>query len=86
MNNEICGEDYYLVKEPEFISRLISSSLNEKYDYVGEFDASTYSGDSFYDIFDKEEEIITEVSIVWVNTYRTVWEGRVIKILFIGLP
>ena len=35
---------------------------------LDEFDASTCSGDSFYDIFDKEEEIITEVSIVWVNT------------------
>ena len=30
--------------------------------YVGldAFDASTCSGDSYYDIFDKEEEIITE--------------------------
>ena len=29
-----------------------------------EFDESTCSGDRYYDIFDKEEEIITEGSIV----------------------
>ena len=32
----------------------------KKDDLVGEFDASTCSGDRFCDIFDKEEEIITE--------------------------
>ena len=46
------------------------------------FDASTCSGDRFYDIFDKEEEIITECSIFWVNTNKTILEGRVIKIPF----
>ena len=45
-----------------------------------EFDAYTCSGDRFYDIFDKQEEIITEGLIVWVNTYKTIWEVRVIKI------
>ena len=31
---------------------------------LDEFDESTFSGDTYYDIFDKEEEIITEDSIV----------------------
>ena len=35
-----------------------------------------------YDIYDDEDENITEDSIVWVNTYKTIWEGRVIKIPF----
>ena len=50
--------------------------------YLDEFDASTCSGHRFYDIFDKQEEIITEGLIVWVNTNKTIWEGRSIKILF----
>ena len=41
--------------------------------YLDEFDASTCSGDRFYAIFDKEEEIIIEGSIVLVNTNRTIW-------------
>ena len=40
----------------------------------------------FYDIFENEEEIITEGSIFWVNTNRTIWEGRVIKTHFSDLP
>ena len=40
---------------------------------LDEFDASTCSGDSFYDIFDKEEKIITEALIVWVNTNKNIW-------------
>ena len=51
-----------------------------------EFDASTCSGDSFYDIFDKEEEIITEGSIFWVKTNKTIWQGRVITIPFSDFP
>ena len=47
---------------------------------------STCSGDRFYDIFDKEEEIITECSIFWVNTNKTILEGRVIKIPFSDFP
>ena len=39
---------------------------------LDEFNASTSSGDSFYDIFDKEEKVSTEGSIVWVNTNRNV--------------
>ena len=53
---------------------------------LDEFDASTCSGDSFCDIFDKEEEIITEGSFFWVNTNKTILEGRVIKIPFGDLP
>ena len=52
---------------------------------VGEFDASTCSGDRFYGIFYKGEEIITEGSIVWVNTNKNIWEGRVIKNTFSDL-
>ena len=39
-----------------------------------------------YDIFDKEEEIITEGSMVWVNTNKNIWEGGVIKIPFSDVP
>ena len=39
---------------------------------LDEFDESTCSGHRYYDIFDKEEEIITEGSIVWVNTNKTI--------------
>ena len=53
---------------------------------LDKFDESIFSGDRYYDIFDKEEEIITEGSIVWVNTNRTIWEGRVIKIPFSDVP
>ena len=37
-----------------------SESVNENDDSVREFDASTCSGDNFYDIFENEGEIITE--------------------------
>ena len=53
---------------------------------LDEFDESTCSGDRYYDIFDKEEYIITEGSMVWVNTNKTVWEGRFIKIPFSDVP
>ena len=36
----------------------------------------------FYDIYGDLDEHITEDSIVWVNTEKTIWEGRVIKIPF----
>ena len=39
---------------------------------LDEFDASTCSGDRFYDIFHKQEEIITEGSIIWVNTNKII--------------
>ena len=51
MNYDIGGKDVALVEEAEISSRPSSESLNEKDDYVGEFDASTGSGDNFYDIF-----------------------------------
>ena len=38
--------------------------------------------DEFYDIYDNEDENVTEDSIVWVNTNRTIWEGRISKIPF----
>ena len=60
--------------------------MNGYDDYVGEFDASTCSGDNFYYIFENEEEIITEDSIVWVNPNIKNLEGRVIKIPFSDFP
>ena len=38
-----------------------------------EFYASNCSGDIFFDIFHKEEKNITEGSIFWVNTNKTIW-------------
>ena len=51
-----------------------------------EFYASTCSGDNIYDIFENEDEIIREDSIVWVNTNFKNWNGRVIKIPYNDLP
>ena len=42
--------------------------------------------DEFYDIYDNKDKNVTEDSIVWVNTNRTIWEGRVIKISFSEMP
>ena len=42
--------------------------------------------DEFYDIYDNEDENITEDSIVWMNTNKTICEGRVIKIPFSEVP
>ena len=41
-----------------------------------------YDIEDFYDIFGDLDEHSTEDSIVWVNTKKTIWEGRVIKIPF----
>ena len=38
--------------------------------------------EDIYDIYDDVDEKITEDSIVWVNTNKTIWEGRFIKIPF----
>ena len=37
-------------------------------------------------VFENEEEIISEGSIVWVNTNKTIWEGRVNKTPFCDFP
>ena len=47
-----------------------------------ELDESTCYDDKYYKIYDNEEENITRDYIVWVNTNKTIWEGRVIKIPF----
>ena len=63
--------------------------INEKvgnYVDLDEFNESTCSVDKYYDIFDNKEEIITEDSIFWMKTNKTIWEGRVIKIPFSDLP
>ena len=68
MNAKKGCKDVDLVEELEMSSRPSSEYVNEKYDLVGEFDASTCSGDNFYDIFENEEEIIAWDSIVWFYT------------------
>ena len=47
----------------------------------GEFFGNVDLEDIYY-IYDDVDEHITEDSIVWVNTNKTIWEGRVIKIPF----
>ena len=61
-------------------------SVNRAEDSVREFDASTCSGDIAYGIFENKGEIITECSIVWVNTNKTIWEVRFTKIPYSDLP
>ena len=55
MNEKIGDKDVALFEESEIISGPSSESVNEKDYLVGEFDASTFPGDNFYDIFDNEE-------------------------------
>ena len=38
--------------------------------------------EDIYDIYGDLDKHITEDSIVWVNTKKSIWEGRVIKIPF----
>ena len=38
--------------------------------------------EDFYNIYGDLDEHITKDSIVWVDTKKTIWEGRVIKIPF----
>ena len=52
----------------------MSSTVNNE-EFGGNVDL-----ENFYDIYDDLDEHITEDSIVWVNTKKTIWEGRVIKI------
>ena len=72
MNDERGDKDVALVKESDMSSKKSLEYVNEKYDPVGEFDASTCSGDNFYDTFDNEEEIITGDSIVWINNNKKI--------------
>ena len=53
MKDKRYGNAVALIEIAETSSRPSSESLNEKYDLAREFDASTCSGDRFYDIFDK---------------------------------
>ena len=83
------NEKYDEEKEADKTTDYYSTTISEGKGVIGEivrkdvdldgFDVSTCSGDSFWGIFDKEEEIITEGSIVWENTNKTIWRGRVIK-------
>ena len=53
---------------------------------VSGFDASNCSDENGYEIFENENAIITEYSIVYVNTNEIFWEGRVIKIPYSDFP
>ena len=53
--------------------RSSADSINDNNDdLVGGFDTSTCSGDSVYDIFDNEDDIITENYTVWFNTNKLI--------------
>ena len=54
----ISSEDYVTNNDDDLVSE------------QNKFDESTCSVDSVCDIFDNDEEIITENSIVWVNTNK----------------
>ena len=78
MSTSIGGDDVASVEEAKM--RRSAGSVNGNEDLVNGFDASTCSVDNVYDIFENEEEIITEDSIVWGNTDKPIWKGRVIII------
>ena len=56
------------------------SVTNNDRNLVSGFDRYTCSGDSICDIFENKYEIITENSIVWFNTNKSICQGKVIKI------
>ena len=68
------------------LGRKSTDSINYNDYSVSGFYISTSSGDHLYDIFDNQEEIITEDSIVWVDPNKTILEGRVIKTPFSDFP
>ena len=83
--DNIGGDDVASVEEAEMKSS--SDSINDNGgDLFSEFYASTCSGDSVYDIFKNEDEIITEYYNVWLNTNKRIRERRFIKIPYSGLP
>ena len=49
------------------MSRTSTNDVNDNNDSISEFDVSTCPGDNFYDIFENEDEIITEDSIFFVS-------------------
>ena len=62
MNDYRGGEDVASVKEVEM--RLNTVSVYGNNALVNGFDASTFSGENIYDIFENENEIVTEDSII----------------------
>ena len=67
INDNFGGDCVASFEEVEMSSYI--GSVYEDDDSVSGFDASTCSGDNFYNIIENEGKIITEDSIVWVNTY-----------------
>ena len=51
------------------------SVTNNDENLVSVFDKSTCSGDSVCDMFENEDGIITEYSIIWVNTNKEIYQG-----------
>ena len=62
------------------------SVTNNDDNLVSGFYESACSGDIVCDIFDNEEYIVTENSVVRVNNNKSIWQGKVIKITFSSLP
>ena len=59
---------------------------NNDHNLVGGFDESTCPVDSVCDIFNNEDDIITEDFNVCFNANKATWQERVIKIPFSHLP
>ena len=58
------------------------SVTNNNENLVIVFDESTCSGDSVCDIFENEDNIITENSIVFINNNKSIWKEKAIKTTF----
>ena len=63
--------------------RSSTDSVNGNEDLVSRFYASTCLSDHVYDIFENEEECITEDSIVWVDINKKIGKGGLLKFLIV---
>ena len=68
--DNIGGGDVASVEEEEI--RSSTDSVNDDDDLFSEFHVSTCSGENVYGIFENEDRIITEDSIVWVSTNKKI--------------
>ena len=50
------------------------------------FDASNFSGDNVYNIFENQDVIITEDSNVQVDTNKNIWERGFVEIPYSDFP
>ena len=79
------AEDDNSVEESKIRSSAHNVNNNDD-NLVSGFYEYTCSGDSVCDIFDNEDDIITEDSILRVKTNRAIWLGILIEIPFSDLP